>query len=148
MESADYTLKYAINRALELKKRLYVRPPTLPIKVQLISFKNGHPKIVSSLWISHILIGCMLYILMIILLPNAAMRPNQSTDMSHTWNPFFNYLSSMKLSGEYLFESQNKGIDIKTIQNQCRHQSLEQTDIYLKSLGLNVNLAINKMPEL
>jgi integrase len=40
------------------------------------------------------------------------------------------------------------GIDIKTIQGQCRHQSLEQTDIYLKSLGLNVNLAINRIPEL
>ena len=40
------------------------------------------------------------------------------------------------------------GIDIKTIQSQCRHKSLEQTDIYLKSLGLSMNLAINKMPEL
>ncbi|MGA1976248.1 MAG: tyrosine-type recombinase/integrase [Bacteroidales bacterium] len=45
-------------------------------------------------------------------------------------------------------EAYKAGIDIKTIQSQCRHQSLEQTDIYLKSLGLNVSLAINKMPEL
>jgi len=42
----------------------------------------------------------------------------------------------------------NAGVDIKTIQKQCRHQSLEQTDIYLKSLGLDENKAINKIPEL
>lgn len=40
------------------------------------------------------------------------------------------------------------GVDIKTIQSQCRHHSLEQTDIYLKSLGLGVSQAMNKIPEL
>jgi integrase len=55
-------------------------------------------------------------------------------------------LYSWKHSG--VVAAYKAGIDIKTIQSQCRHQSLEQTDIYLKSLGLNVNLAINKMPEL
>jgi integrase len=63
----------------------------------------------------------------------------------------------LKLGNEYTLYSwkhsgvvaaYKAGIDIKTIQSQCRHQSLEQTDIYLKSLGLNLNLAINKMPEL
>jgi len=55
-------------------------------------------------------------------------------------------LYSWKHSG--VVAAYRAGIDIKTIQNQCRHHSLEQTDIYLKSLGLNVNLAVNKMPEL
>ncbi len=55
-------------------------------------------------------------------------------------------LYSWKHSG--VVAAYRAGIDIKTIQSQCRHQSLEQTDIYLKSLGLNVNLAVNKMPEL
>jgi integrase len=55
-------------------------------------------------------------------------------------------LYSWKHSG--VVAAYNAGIDIKTIQSQCRHQSLEQTDIYLKSLGLNVNLAINRIPEL
>jgi integrase len=55
-------------------------------------------------------------------------------------------LYSWKHSG--VVAAYKAGIDIKTIQSQCRHQSLEQTDIYLKSLGLCINLAINKMPEL
>jgi|WetSurMetagenome_2_1015567.scaffolds.fasta_scaffold07430_5 integrase len=55
-------------------------------------------------------------------------------------------LYSWKHSG--VVAAYKAGIDIKTIQSQCRHHSLEQTDIYLKSLGLSVNLAINKMPEL
>jgi integrase len=55
-------------------------------------------------------------------------------------------LYSWKHSG--VVAAYKAGIDIKTLQSQCRHQSLEQTDIYLKSLGLNVNLAVNKMPEL
>jgi integrase len=55
-------------------------------------------------------------------------------------------LYSWKHSG--VVAAYNAGIDIKTIQSQCRHHSLEQTDIYLKSLGLNVNLAINKIPQL
>lgn len=41
------------------------------------------------------------------------------------------------------------GIDIKNIQMQCRHHSLNVTDIYLKSLGLGRNLEVfSKMPEL
>jgi integrase len=55
-------------------------------------------------------------------------------------------LYSWKHSG--VVAAYKAGIDIKTIQSQCRHHSLEQTDIYLKSLGLNLNLAINKIPEL
>jgi site-specific recombinase XerD len=55
-------------------------------------------------------------------------------------------LYSWKHSG--VVAAYRAGIEIKTIQNQCRHQNLKQTDIYLKSLGLNVNLAVNKMPEL
>ena len=55
-------------------------------------------------------------------------------------------LYSWKHSG--VVAAYNAGIDIKTIQSQCRHHSLEQTDIYLKSLGLNVNLGVNKIPEL
>jgi len=42
----------------------------------------------------------------------------------------------------------NAGVDIKTIQCQCRHHSLEQTDVYLKSLGIGVNQAINSIPVL
>jgi len=55
-------------------------------------------------------------------------------------------LYSWKHSG--VVAAYNAGVDIKTIQSQCRHQSLEQTDIYLKSLGLGINKAINKIPEL
>ncbi len=41
------------------------------------------------------------------------------------------------------------GVDIKSIQFQCRHYSLEMTDRYLKSLGLFKNNEIfEKMPEL
>ena len=70
---------------------------------------------------------------------------------------FHNLTKDLNLSKDYTLYSwkhsgvvaaYKAGIDIKTIQSQCRHQSLEQTDIYLKSLGLNVNLAINKIPEL
>ena len=55
-------------------------------------------------------------------------------------------LYSWKHSG--VVSAYNAGVDIKTIQNQCRHQSLEQTDVYLKSLGLGVSQAINNIPEL
>ena len=70
---------------------------------------------------------------------------------------FRNLIKALNLGKDYTLYSwkhsgvvaaYKAGIDIKTIQSQCRHQSLEQTDIYLKSLGLSVNLAINKMPEL
>lgn len=40
------------------------------------------------------------------------------------------------------------GIDIKSIQLQCRHSSIEQTDRYLKSLGFGDNTEILKIPEL
>ena len=41
------------------------------------------------------------------------------------------------------------GVDIKSIQFQCRHYSLEMTDRYLKSLGLFKNSEIfEKMPKL
>ena len=41
------------------------------------------------------------------------------------------------------------GVDIKSIQRQCRHHSIEMTDNYLKSLGLYNNEAfLMKMPSL
>ena len=55
-------------------------------------------------------------------------------------------LYSWKHSG--VVSAYNAGVDIKTLQKQCRHHSLEQTDTYLKSLGLDENKAINKIPEL
>ena len=55
-------------------------------------------------------------------------------------------LYSWKHSG--VVAAYNAGVDIKTIQNQCRHHSLEQTDVYLKSLGLGVSKAMNKIPNL
>jgi integrase len=70
---------------------------------------------------------------------------------------FRELVKELKLSSEYTLYSwkhsgvvaaYNAGVDIKTIQNQCRHQSLEQTDVYLKSLGLGVSQAINKIPGL
>ena len=72
-------------------------------------------------------------------------------------NRYRNLIKDLKLGKDFTLYSwkhsgvvaaYNAGIDIKTIQSQCRHHSLEQTDIYLKSLGLNVNLAVNKIPEL
>ena len=55
-------------------------------------------------------------------------------------------LYSWKHSG--VVSAYNAGVDIKTIQRQCRHSSLEQTDVYLKSLGLGVSQAMNKIPQL
>ncbi len=55
-------------------------------------------------------------------------------------------LYSWKHSG--VVAAYNAGVDIKSIQNQCRHHSLEQTDVYLKSLGLGVSQAINQIPDL
>ena len=41
------------------------------------------------------------------------------------------------------------GVDLKRIQLQCRHGSIQQTDTYLKSMGLYENLEIKlKMPSL
>lgn len=40
------------------------------------------------------------------------------------------------------------GIDIKSIQLQCRHSSIEQTDHYLKSLGFQENKEIMNIPEI
>jgi len=41
------------------------------------------------------------------------------------------------------------GVDLKRIQLQCRHHSIQQTDTYLKSMGLYENLEIKlKMPPL
>jgi integrase len=43
----------------------------------------------------------------------------------------------------------NAGVDIKSIQRQCRHTSIDMTDNYLKSLGLYYNEAfLLKMPVL
>jgi integrase len=70
---------------------------------------------------------------------------------------FHELIKDLNLGGDYTLYSwkhsgvvaaYNAGVDIKTIQNQCRHQSLEQTDIYLKSLGLGVSQAVNKIPRL
>lgn len=40
------------------------------------------------------------------------------------------------------------GIDIKSIQMQCRHHSIQQTDTYLKSLGFTDNEEILRIPEI
>ena len=62
-------------------------------------------------------------------------------------NPSQDYtLYSWKHSG--VVAAYNAGVDIKTIQRQCRHHSIELTDIYLKSLGLGINQDINKIPQL
>ena len=70
---------------------------------------------------------------------------------------FHELIKDLKLGEDYTLYSwkhsgvvaaYNAGVDIKTIQSQCRHQSLEQTDIYLKSLGLGVSQAMNKIPQL
>lgn len=46
-------------------------------------------------------------------------------------------------------DAYNAGIDLKRIQMQCRHHSVQQTDTYLKSLGLYENIEIKlKMPKL
>ena len=46
-------------------------------------------------------------------------------------------LYSWKHTG--VVEAYKAGVNIKAIQLQCRHSSIEQTDIYLKSLGLGEN---------
>jgi len=70
---------------------------------------------------------------------------------------FHNLVKGLNLSQDYTLYSwkhsgvvaaYNAGVDIKTIQRQCRHHSLELTDIYLKSLGLGVSQAMNRIPGL
>ncbi|MFA6923581.1 MAG: tyrosine-type recombinase/integrase [Bacteroidales bacterium] len=56
-------------------------------------------------------------------------------------------LYSWKHTG--VVQAYNAGVDIKSIQRQCRHSSIEMTDNYLKSLGLYENEAfLMKMPKL
>lgn len=60
-------------------------------------------------------------------------------------------LEELELFGEYtlyswkhsgVVDAYKNGIDIKSIQLQCRHHNLSMTDVYLKSLGLYLNKAI------
>lgn len=56
-------------------------------------------------------------------------------------------LYSWKHTG--IVKAYKNGVDIKSLQLQCRHHDLSQTDTYLKTLGLYTNKAIvNNMPEL
>ena len=67
-------------------------------------------------------------------------------------------LEELDLYGQYtlyswkhtgVVEAYRNGVDIKSIQLQCRHHSVGMTDIYLKSLGLYLNKAIlQNMPNL
>lgn len=67
-------------------------------------------------------------------------------------------LEELNLYGEYtlyswkhtgVVDAYKNGVDIKSIQLQCRHHNLSMTDIYLKSLGLYLNKAIlQNMPVL
>lgn len=67
-------------------------------------------------------------------------------------------LEELNLYGEYtlyswkhtgVVDAYRNGVDIKSIQLQCRHHNLSMTDVYLKSLGLYLNKAIlQNMPEL
>lgn len=67
-------------------------------------------------------------------------------------------LEGLELKGQYtlygwkhtgVVEAYKNGVDIKSIQLQCRHSSVGMTDIYLKSLGLYLNKAIlQSMPTL
>jgi integrase len=75
----------------------------------------------------------------------------------HMSKRFKQVLKTLNYSEEYTFYSwkhtgvvhaYKSGIDIKSIQKQLRHSSIEITDIYLKSLGLEENTAMEKMPEL
>nr|WP_294860243.1 site-specific integrase [uncultured Fluviicola sp.] len=56
-------------------------------------------------------------------------------------------LYSWKHTG--VVEAYKAGVNIKAIQLQCRHSSIEQTDIYLKSLGMGENTEfVQGIPEL
>ncbi|MCW3784951.1 tyrosine-type recombinase/integrase [Plebeiibacterium sediminum] len=56
-------------------------------------------------------------------------------------------LYSWKHTG--VVDAYRSGVDIKSLQLQLRHYSLEETDTYLKSLGLYINKAIlTKMPSI
>ena len=56
-------------------------------------------------------------------------------------------LYSWKHSG--VVRAYKAGVDLKAIQMQCRHHSIEQTDTYLKSLGFQENTAFKiGMPEI
>ncbi len=56
-------------------------------------------------------------------------------------------LYSWKHTG--VVQAYKNGVDIKSLQLQCRHHDLSQTDTYLKTLGLYLNKAIiNNIPEL
>jgi integrase len=56
-------------------------------------------------------------------------------------------LYSWKHTG--VVQAYKNGVDIKAIQLQCRHYSIEQTDVYLKSLGFVENTPfLNGIPEI
>ncbi|WP_289054139.1 tyrosine-type recombinase/integrase [Carboxylicivirga marina] len=63
------------------------------------------------------------------------------------WRNTNHTLYSWKHTG--VIDAYKAGIDIKSLQLQLRHHSLEETDTYLKSLGMYTNKAIlTKMPAL
>ena len=66
------------------------------------------------------------------------LRENLGLDPRHT-------LYAWKHTG--IVKAYKAGVDIKSLQRQCRHQSIDQTDTYLKSLGLYDNeVFLLKMP--
>jgi len=82
-------------------------------------------------------------------------KPVAADIMTRTHKTFLNRLGfddqhtlySWKHTG--VVQAYLAGVDIKSIQRQCRHSSIEMTDNYLKSLGLYNNEAfLLKMPRI
>lgn len=77
-----------------------------------------------------------------------------ATKMPSNWigNSHKKILDDLKITGKTFYswkhtgvvEAYKSGIDLKSIQMQCRHASIEQTDQYLKSLGFHDNVAFMK----
>jgi integrase len=84
----------------------------------------------------------------------ASLKPIGNNWMNRKHSQF---LDKLNITGKTLYSwkhtgvvaAYNAGVDLKSIQLQCRHHSIEQTDIYLKSLGFQENTAFkNGMPSL
>jgi len=83
---------------------------------------------------------------------------NDCIGKNHMYNRFQKYLKRFDFGKGHTFyswkhtgvvDAYKAGVDIKSLQAQLRHYSLEETDIYLRNLGLFANDAIlERFPEL
>ena len=81
-------------------------------------------------------------------------KDNQQIGVNVMYERFRKVLKKFRIIGGHTLYSwkhtgvvaaYNLGVDLKAIQLQCRHHSIEMTDNYLKSLGFGENAGFRKM---